>query len=144
MLDGLDEFRLQDTTTFELDLPAGGKARAPTGENDADGEPIFETMTITVRRMSSGTVQKFLNKRKNAQIRTLKRTNKVSAESIQDDAVSLLTFCVIGWTGFRSGGSPLECNLLNVRNLLDDDTLVWIREQVDRAVGDDSSYLGNS
>lgn len=144
MFDGLDEYKLLDTTTFELELPTGGSARAPTGKNDEKGEQIFEIMTITVRRMSSGAVQQFLNKRKNTQIKVLKRHKNISAESIDSDALDMLTFCVVGWSGFYSGGKPVECNRLNVHNLLNDDTFVWIRQQIDRAVLDDSGFLGNS
>ena len=144
MLDGLEEQILKDTTTIELYLLTGGVARAPTGEKASDGETIFEEMTVTVRRMSSGIVQRFLNKRKNSQIKSVQRSKTVTAEELSEDGLAMLVFCVTAWTGFRSGGKPLECNSTNVRTLLEDRSLVWIRDQIDRAVGDDTAYLGNS
>jgi hypothetical protein len=143
MFDGLDQFQLQDTTTIQLIFPNGKKAETSTGESDADGNPVVEAMTMTIRRHSSKEVQKFLNKRKNAQITQMKATKNVTAEAMAEDATEMLVFCVAGWSGFRSGGKPVECNRLNVHNLLTDESYVWIREQVDRAAGNDAGYLGN-
>jgi hypothetical protein len=151
MFDTIAAHQLEDTTTFAVCLPDGSPATVHAPGVDAEGEPNTRPITMTVRRLSSSLMQKFINARKNAQIMGLKkqqRANKpmaVTAESIRDNAAETLIFAVVAWDGFTADGTPVPCTPDNVRSLVTDDAYVWIREQIDNTVGDDTLYdLGNS
>lgn len=151
MFDTISAHKLEDTTTFNLYLPDGRTpATVPAGE-DSEGNPKRQQMTMTVRRLSSGPMQRFVNRGKNKSITGLqkqqraKRKLEVSAESIEEQAVDLLVFSIVAWEGFTSNGEPVPCTEENVRALIADEKFIWIRDQVDTHVGDDTLYdLGNS
>lgn len=151
MFDTINAHKLADTVTFDLYLPNEILATVPAPGVDADGNDNRQQMTMTVRRMSSAAMQRYLNEGKNVTISGLKKQSKgkremsVTAESIEEKAVNLLIFAVVDWEGFTNDGERVPCTEENVRKLIADETYIWIRNQVDVAVGDDTLYdLGNS
>lgn len=150
-MQGLDQFKLENTKTFDLETPKGDRRiMLPTGEKttneDGEEEDQMAPVTITVRRMTSREVQIFLNRAKNKKLEDPKRIAKMSAESMEDEGVALLVFCVTGWTNlrFEADGPLLPCTPANVRSIMKDERYVWIRQQIDQAVGNDAGFLGNS
>lgn len=152
MFDTISQHKLEDTVTFDLMLPNGKPATVPLPGTDGEKDEDRQPMTITVRRLSSSEMQRFVNRTKNRQITKLKKSKKpgqakaeITAEELADDALGLLVHGVVAWSGFTSEGKPVPCTPENARTLLSDDAYIWIREQVDSAIGDDELYdLGNS
>lgn len=147
-MQGLDQFKLNDTKTFELETPKGDqRILLPTGKQVTDdaGEQVDELapVTITVRRASSREAQLWQNKVKNKSIDDPNRIAKMSAESLEANAVNFLVFLVIGWSNFRLGDEELPCTPQNVRRILTDDSYIWIRQQIDRHAGGDAGFQGN-
>lgn len=151
MFDTISAHELDDCVTIDLILPNGQFATIPAEGEDSEGEPNRKKMTITVRRLSSAPSQRFVNASKNKTLVGLKRQNRaqqqmsVSAESVAEEALSLLIFSVAGWDGFVKDGVPVPCTPDKVRELMSNQAFVWIRQQVDVAAADDTLYdLGNS
>lgn len=152
MFDTISQHKLEDTVTIDLMLPNGQPATVPQPGTKGETDAERLQMTITVRRLSSTEMQRFVNRTKNRQIAGLKKSKKpgkaaaeVSAESLAQDALDLLVYGVVAWSGFTAAGKPVPCTPEKVRALLSDDSYIWIREQVDSAIDDDELFdLGNS
>ena len=65
MFDVISAHELEDTTTIDLFLPSGANATIPAPGEDKDGKPNRKQLTITVRRLSSAPMQRFVNASKN-------------------------------------------------------------------------------
>ena len=67
------------------------------------------------------------------------RRYKITVEETENDALELLSSCVLNWEGLTEKGSDVPCTKANAKRLLE--LTPWIREQVDDFVGDRSNFL---
>lgn len=67
-----------------------------------------------------------------------RRTN-ISGEDLQRQQLELIAACIIDWQGFTVEGKPYLLNKENAVALLE--SAPWIREQVDSAMVDHSSFF---
>lgn len=64
-----------------------------------------------------------------------------SAEQLESESVETLVACTVAWEGFIRGGTPWEFSKDNARLLYSDDKWRWIREQVDKFIGERRNFL---
>ena len=62
----------------------------------------------------------------------------LTAEELEASALDLLVKCVDGWK-ITLGGDKPKCTEAKVREVFE--TLPWVREQVDSALGDAQAFL---
>jgi hypothetical protein len=67
---------------------------------------------------------------------------KISSAELEAEGLSLLTACVVDWSGVEDDSGLIECTPANVKQILKDN--IWIREQIDAAVADRSNFITNS
>lgn len=110
-----------------------------TGEKmlylDEHGDKAPVTMTTV------GTYSKTFRHAKRAQTnRMLKnKTTQLTAEGLEEGAITLTARCVREWQGvFDANGGPLECNLANVTAVFT--AAPWVLEQIDTAMGNHESF----
>ena len=99
-------------------------------------------MTITVHGPYSAKYKSISHNQQNRRLMKAQRTGgklNLTAEEIESSATDLLVKCVDGWNITLSGEKP-ECTEAKVRELFE--TLPWVREQVDAAIGDAQAFLG--
>ena len=99
-------------------------------------------MTITVHGPYSAKYKSISHNQQNRRLMKAQRTGgklNLTAEEIEASATDLLVKCVDGWN-ITVGGEKPECTEAKVRELFE--TLPWVREQVDAALGDAQAFLG--
>lgn len=64
-----------------------------------------------------------------------------TAEETDATSVEMLADCTVAWTGIELEGKPLDCTRENAVLLYSNPGLGWLREQVDRFVGDRANFL---
>lgn len=148
-MSGLDQFALTDTATLELTNPVNGGPLLfddPKGEKDDNGKVKQVPITISLLRSDGKEASEHLHQLQNRRLKRLGKKGrfKVTADELEEDALSLIIFCTRGWSGIDVGGKDLACNAGNARSLYSDKRFTWIRSQVDEFIGDEASFLGNS
>lgn len=99
-------------------------------------------MTVTVHGPYSSKYKSISHNQQNRRLMKAQRTGgklNLTAEEIESSALDLLVKCVDGWN-ITVGGEKPECTEAKVRELFE--TLPWVREQVDAAIGDAQAFLG--
>jgi len=64
-----------------------------------------------------------------------------TAEQLEADSVELVVACTLDWDGFIRAGEKWEFSKENVRLLYSDDKWRWIKEQVDKFIGERRNFL---
>lgn len=108
----------------------------------ATGEPL--DATITVAGVDSKRFRKAKHEVDNRRLGTMVRRGKanLTAEQLDEESLAILVLCTLGWKNVSWDDKPLECTPENVRMLYT--KLPWVREQVDRAMGDRERFLKQS
>lgn len=99
-------------------------------------------MTITVHGPYSKKYKAISHAQQNRRLQKAQRTGgklNLSAEEIEAAALDLLVKCVDDWN-ITLGGEQPNCTEAKVREVFE--TLPWVREQVDAALGDTQAFLG--
>jgi hypothetical protein len=65
----------------------------------------------------------------------------MDAATIEKEAVEILVTCTLGWKGVTRGGKDWPFSPENVRALYTDPKFRWLRNQVDRAIGDRKLFI---
>lgn len=103
-----------------------------------NGEPV----TIRIFGRDS---EVFRNHQKSVVNKRLQQSNRKAAASVEQmeiDAINTLAACIAGWTNIDvpgKAGMPLEYNRSNARLLVS--KVIWLREQIDEAIGDRANFL---
>jgi len=98
-------------------------------------------MTITVHGPYSKKYKSISHAQQNRRLMKAQRTGgklNLTAEELEASALDLLVKCVEGWKITLGGATP-KCTEAKVREVFD--TLPWVREQVDAALGDAQAFL---
>jgi hypothetical protein len=126
----LESLALKETTEVELLHPVSGEVLI-----DSEGNKV----TISLYGTSS---KQYRNAITAMQSRALKRGKKqLSVEEMRKEGVELLVACSDKINSLTYKGAPVD-NDSAFRELYADPKFSWLREQVDAAVGDVSSFLG--
>ena len=99
-------------------------------------------MTITVHGPYSKKYKSISHAQQNRRLQKAQRTGgklNLTAEEIEAAGLDLLVKCVDGWN-ITLGGEQPACTEAKVREVFE--TLPWVREQVDAALGDTQAFLG--
>lgn len=98
-------------------------------------------MTITICGPYSKKYKAISHAQQNRRLMKAQRTGgklNLTAEEIEASALDLLVKCVESWN-ITLGGEQPECKEAKVREVFE--TLPWVREQVDSALGDTQAFL---
>lgn len=100
-------------------------------------------LTVTVASYQSERVKAVQRRIANRSIKENKRNPKRSAtvEELEEAQNDILASAVVSWSGFEMKGKPLECNRENVLSVLNNPDLWFIREQIDKAADDITSFM---
>lgn len=100
-------------------------------------------MKVTVASFQSERVKAVQRRVANRSLKENKRNPKKSAtvEELEEASSEILASAVLGWSGFELKGKPLECNRENVLSVLSNPDLWFIREQIDKAADDVTSFM---
>jgi hypothetical protein len=60
---------------------------------------------------------------------------------MEEDGNDLMVCAVLGWSGFEVNGKELECTPENVRAVITNKDLFFIRRQIDEAADDQAGFL---
>lgn len=108
--------------------------RSETGERLYDGDvPV----TITVAGTYSTRYKAATLAQRNRALKT--RQADFDAERLDENALAIMSACVISWQGFRAGDVPLAPTPQNVRAVFE--RAPWIREQVEAAMTDHAAFF---
>lgn len=99
-----------------------------------EGEPI----TIACLGMDSQAFVKRQNQVINQRLAAGTKA-KVTAEAVLAESVDTIAACITGWQNVILDGAPLAFSPENAKKLLT--RFAWIREQVDRFIGDRANFL---
>ncbi len=125
----LNTLAVKNTLVVELRNPE-------TDEVIKDGEG--KTLSIELYSQGSKEYRSALNKLLNVSLKRGKKTP--SAESFRDEQTDLLVAITVDVKNIIVGGKAITKD--NVRDLYENSSLFWIREQVDAATQDISLQLG--
>lgn len=105
------------------------------------GEPVG--LEITLASPDSAHYRKVEQQVKDRNLRLVRksRSGTLSAAALEAGATDILVGAVLSWEGAKWGGTELECNEQNVRQVYE--SLPFIREQVDEYLGDRANFFGN-
>ena len=98
-------------------------------------------MTITIHGPYSKKYKTISHAQQNRRLMKAQRTGgklNLTAEELEASALDLLVKCVDGWK-ITLGGDKPKCTEAKVREVFE--TLPWVREQVDAALGDAQAFL---
>tara|TARA_R110000851_G_scaffold80673_1_gene177369 strand:+ start:3243 stop:3644 length:402 start_codon:yes stop_codon:yes gene_type:complete len=98
-------------------------------------------MTITIHGPYSKKYKTISHAQQNRRLMKAQRTGgklNLTAEELEASALDLLVKCVDGWK-ITLGGDKPKCTEAKVREVFE--TLPWVREQVDSALGDAQAFL---
>jgi hypothetical protein len=98
-------------------------------------------MVVDVYGIDSPQYKKASLARQNKALKGMKRGKQkdATAEEIEDRGFEVLVSCTAGWSGFESGGKPLEFNDENVDNVYR--KFSFIKEQVDEAISNRVNFM---
>ena len=113
-----------------------------TGEPlvDEDGKPAL----ILLVGMDS---QQWRDEQRKQSIKRIKRTvgdvdEAAELEQVGQNAIDLLVACTLDWSGIAWEGKDLEFSADNARMLYTE--LAWLRDQVDRFIGQRANFISAS
>jgi len=121
----------QEGQTLELRHPIEG-----TVLKTDKGKPITITLVGTDSDVFRKAQRSILDRRLNQKGKT-----KLSAAELEEEAVTTLISCTLGWSGIVLDGEELAFNKDNVRKLYSRTDLPWIRDQVDEFIADRANFL---
>jgi hypothetical protein len=107
-------------------------------------------VTITVLGTDSATFRAISRRQQNRRTENMRHRRgnaTIAAEELEAEALDILTACTKSWrTGDRDEievktGEWLKCTPENVKRLYGDDGFSWLREQIDREIGDRTNFL---
>ncbi|MDH7787650.1 hypothetical protein QBD01_003677 [Ochrobactrum sp. 19YEA23] len=101
-----------------------------------DDEPITITLVGTDSDVFRKAQRTILDRRLNQKGKT-----KLSAAELEEEAVTTLISCTLGWSGIVLDGEELAFSAENVRKLYSRTDLPWIRDQVDEFIADRANFL---
>jgi hypothetical protein len=99
-----------------------------------DGSPI----TITLVGSDSATFKRAMQVQADRRLKSNNRRS-ISMQSIEDDAIDLLSAATIGWDGIVVDGEELPFSNENAKALYE--RFPWIREQVNAFIGERANFL---
>lgn len=108
----------------------------------ADGKQV----TVTVLGEQSDAYQKALRSTVNRRLAMQSKRrggNIATLEEIEADEVQMLAVCIKGWENISLDGKTLEFTQDNVRKLLSDNRMKWVKEQLMEAIRDASLFMKN-
>lgn len=70
-----------------------------------------------------------------------RRNKSMDSAAIEDEVTGFMVASVRSWSGITKGGTPLECTPENVKGILIDPGLQWIKKQLDEALGNDALFF---
>ena len=109
--------------------------RHPTTGEDTD-------IIIRVLGRDSDTFRKIETQQQRKRLDKMAKTKKmssVSLEEVDEDAITLLAACTVGWTNVALNGEELPFSVNNAAMIYK--RFMWIREQVDMAIGDRANFM---
>lgn len=95
-----------------------------------------EKVIVTVYGKAS---KEFRNAASALSNRTLSKS-KQTEEQARAAIITFLTACTVGVSGLEVNGQPIKTKD-EIRELYEDESLSWLREQVNVAIGDESNFL---
>jgi hypothetical protein len=107
-------------------------------------------ITFFIRGTDSKTFRDITRKQQNRRMEAAKKARgslNLTAEEMDAESIEVLVACTASWkTGHEdtieiSDGEFLECTPDNSRRIYADPGFAWLREQVDREIGDRSNFL---
>jgi hypothetical protein len=107
--------------------------REPLGEGD-------KAVTITLVGMDSKEFSAAKREITNRRLR-MKRSDRVDADYLEDEAVSMLVACTKAWSNMVFNGEALACTRENVTALYLNPEYLWLREQVDEFIGARENFV---
>lgn len=107
----------------------------------SDGSKAY----IKVRGMQSEKLQRFVQSRMDNDLQRAAKgkVETPSSDDLKKRQTDLLIEATMEWNLPLVDGKPLPFNANNARKLYDDLRFVWIRNQVDKIVGDEDPFLQN-
>lgn len=97
-------------------------------------------MSVTVAGEQSERFQKARRSAANRRL-AMKGRSKLTIEELEEEALDSLCKCVLAWNGFYKAGVQLASDYTNVRAILANPGYVWLRKQIDEAVGDEANFI---
>lgn len=127
----LSNFDLTGSEELELRHPGTGLPL----ENDEG-----EAMTITLVGIDSSEWRQAQRKLTNRRLSLARKGQQsaLDADALEEEGIDTLVACTKGWAGIQLDGEPLPFSAENARKLYT--RFVWIREQVDRFVGNRANF----
>lgn len=108
-------------------------------------DPFGNPTDLKVRVVSyqSERVRKVSRKMANAAIIEGKKNPRrvKTVEQLENDGNDLMVAAVVGWSGFELNGVELACTPENVRSVITNKDLAFIRRQIDEAAEDQQGFL---
>lgn len=122
----LADFEANSLETAELVIehPATGKPTSMRIQLLSSDSDVWKKQVMRIRREN----MKYQNRR-----------DGIPPEKSQDDALTLLAVCTVGWNGINESGQPLPCTRENAKRVYE--KFPFIREQVDDFIGDRRNFL---
>jgi hypothetical protein len=124
---------------------------------DLDATESSETAEVTIMHPTNGmpTTMKFVLAGSDSSVymrydrestdRRLKAAQQgirgLDAEAMEKEAVELLVACTLGWNGVTRGAKEWPFSQENARALYSDQKFRWLRNQVDRSIGDRRLFI---
>lgn len=115
-------------------------------EHPVTREPLVEKDTgelahVLVVGPNSSAFNKAQKANQNRRLRL--KPQQINADLLETEAVELLASCTTGWFLVNFEGEPVDFPYTaeNARALYRDDSLTWIRNQVDRFLGDEGNFM---
>jgi hypothetical protein len=104
-------------------------------KNPLTGEALGATVTVI------GTDSKtFRNLAKQRSVASMERTAEdLKTYDADADNISMIAKCILGWTGIFEGETEIKFSYENAVMMLT--KYSWLREQIDRFVGDRANFL---
>lgn len=126
----LNSLSLKDTTELHLKNP---DTEELLYADDAKKKPVVIVLFGTASKQYRDAITSMQN-------RSLKRGKKVvSAEVMKEEGIALLVACSDSAKNLDYNGAPLVGEAF--RDMYNDPTVSWVKDQVDAALGDVSSFL---
>jgi hypothetical protein len=106
----------------------------------ANGEPLW----IKLRSRFSEAARQIQHRLQDERFAQMQAGLKVTTSSAQmeQDALDTLVACTVDWNLTNSAGEPIPFNSSNARKLYAEPKLVFIRQQVDRFIGENANFIG--
>lgn len=108
---------------------------------DAFGNPT--DLKVRVASYQSDRVKKLSRKMADKAMLERKKNPKriKTVAEMEEDGNDLMVCAVISWSGFEVNGKVLECTPENVRSVITNKDLFFIRRQIDEAADDQAGFL---